>query len=102
MRQCSDRGSMHKKKEVGEGEAVKGGRWEWYKSKCAPPKQLTKFGKSALALRRRTLAHVGLERAQQARLQALTVSLSTHHFRAASRVFLFCFLFFCRHLACKA
>lgn len=45
-----------------------------------------KVCKVLLLLRRRTLAHVGLQRAQKARLKPLTVSLAIHDFRATSCV----------------
>lgn len=59
MRQWSGRGSMHKKKEVGGGE--KGPVGVVQKQMCAA-QTAHKVWKVHLLLRRRTLAHVGLQR----------------------------------------
>lgn len=83
VRQCSDRRSMRKKKEVGGGE--KGPVGVVQKQMCAA-QTAHKVWKVHLLLRRRTLAHVGLQRAQKPRFKLLTVSLAIHGFRAASRV----------------
>lgn len=83
IRQSCDRGSMHKKKEVGGGE--KGPVGVVQKQMCTA-QTAHKVWKVRLLLRRRTIAHVGLQRAQKPRFKLLTVSLAIRGFRATSRV----------------
>lgn len=71
---------MHKekKKKGGGGEVKKGPVGVVQKQTCAA-QTAHKVWKVRSTLRRRTLAHVGLQRAQKSRLRPLTVSLLTHN-----------------------
>lgn len=64
MRQSCDRGSMHKKKEVGGGET---GTVGVVQNRMCAAQTTHKVWKVRRLLCRRTLAHVGLQRAQKRR-----------------------------------
>lgn len=76
---------MHKEKK-GEGGGVKKGPVGVVQKQTCAAQTAHKVWKVRSTLRRRTLAHVGLQRAQKSRLRPLTVSLVTHNFRATLQV----------------